>query len=213
MIWLIITLAAFCMVLLLILGKQDEKNSALAAENGILKGRMENLMGSGRGGQRNTDGTIEALTVSDIQEAIRHAGYVPDTGDNWVKFMVSGETYFIDTERLPQIFINRVFNVETKEWEMPLLKQAAHLMSDDLIMVKAIFGESPERTSLRFYVVAMDRNYSSFRDNMMAYLGIISDGVQKLRELYDQLMEEKNQPTVPTNPFLPAIQQENKLSS
>ena len=43
MIGVIIALSIFCIVLLLLLGKQDDKNTALAAENVLLKGRMENM--------------------------------------------------------------------------------------------------------------------------------------------------------------------------
>lgn len=153
------------------------------------------------------------LTVADIKEAVHHAGYVPETSDNWVKFMAAGEAFYIDTARLPQIFVHRYYNVQTSEWDMSLLKHAAHLMSDDLIMVKAIFDERIEGTTLRFFVAAMDRNYQSSRDNLMAYLGIIADGNRRMTEIYDKLVEEKNQPAIPSIPFTPTGLQENKLLS
>ena len=47
MLGLVICLAVFCFILLLILGRQDDKNAKLAAENGLMKGRMETLQERG----------------------------------------------------------------------------------------------------------------------------------------------------------------------
>ena len=96
---------------------------------------------------------------------------------------------------------------------MELLKKAAHLMSDDLIMVKAIFDEKPDGTTLRFFVAAMDRNYPGFRDNLMSYLGIISDGNRRMTEIYNKLEEEKKKPALAGTPFTAAYVQDPKLLS
>ena len=209
MLGLVICLAVFCFILLLILRRQDDKNAKLAAENGLMKGRMETL--KERGAHSAT--ADEPLTVEGIEAAVRHAGYVPDTSDDWVRFMVTGERFFIYTYRLPQIFISRHYNVQTSEWDMELLKKAAHLMSDDLIMVKAFFDENPDGTTLRFYVAAMDRNYSSFRDNLMSYLGIIRDGNRRMIEIYNILEEEKKNPALAGTPFSAANVQDPKILS
>lgn len=206
-------MAVFCFILLLILGRQDDKNAKLAAENGLMKGRMETLQERGAIAGDQSATADDPLTVEGIEAAVRHAGYVPDTSDDWVRFMVVGERFFIDTSRLPQIFISRNYNVQTSEWDMELLKKAAHLMSDDLIMVKAIFDEKPDGTTLRFFVAAMDRNYPSFRDNLMSYLGIISDGNRRMTEIYNKLEEEKKNPALAGTPFTSAYVQDPKLLS
>ena len=213
MLGLVICLAVFCFILLLILGRQDEKNAKLAAENGLMKGRMETLQERGAIAGDQSAAADDPLTVEGIEAAVRHAGYVPDTSDDWVRFMVAGERFFIDTSRLPQIFISRYYNVQTSEWDMELLKKAAHLMSDDLIMVKAIFDEKPDGTTLRFFVAAMDRNYPSFRDNLMSYLGIISDGNRRMTEIYNKLEEENKNPALAGTPFTSAYVQDPKLLS
>ncbi len=130
MLGLVICLAVFCFILLLILRRQDDKNAKLAAENGLMKGRMETLQERGIVAGEQSATANEPLTAEGIEAAVRHAGYVPDTSDDWVRFMVAGERFFIDTSRLPQIFISRYYNVQTSEWDMELLKKAAHLMSD-----------------------------------------------------------------------------------
>ena len=213
MLGLVICLAVFCFILLIILGRQDDKNTKLAAENGLMKGRMETLQERGIVAGERSAPEEELLTIDGVEAAVRHAGYVPDTSDGWVRFMVAGERFIIDTSRLPQIFVSRYYNVQTSEWDMELLKKAAHLMSDDLIMVKAIFDEKPDSTTLRFFVAAMDRNYPSFRDNLMSYLGIISDGNRRMTEIYNKLEEEKKNPALAGTPFTAAYAQDPKFLS
>lgn len=213
MLGVVICLAVFCFILLLILGCQDNKNARLAAENGLMKGRIETLQERGMVARARSATAMDSLTVKGIELAVRHAGYVPDTSDDWVRFMVSGDRFFIYTSRLPQIFIYLDYNVQTSEWDMELLKKAAHLMSDDLIMVKAIFDEKPEGTTLRFFVAAMDGNYPSFRDNLMSYLGIISDGSRRMREIYNKLEEEKKTPALAGTTFMAADGQDTKILS
>ena len=213
MLGIVICLAVFCFILLLILGRQDDKNARLAAENGLMKGRIETVQEYGMVAGAQSATTEGSLTVKGIELAVRHAGYVPDTSDNWVCFMVAGERFVIDMSRLPQISIFLHYNIQTSEWDMELLKKAAHLMSDDLIMVKAIFNEKPDGTTLGFFVVAMDRNYPSFRDNLMTYLNIISNGSRRLREIYNNLEEEKKNPALAETPLTVADVQDTKLLS
>ena len=213
MLGVVICLAVFCFILLLILGSQDDKHARLAAENGLMKGRIETLQEHSMEAGARSATAEDSLTVKGIELAVRHAGYVPDTSDNWVCFMVAGERFVIDMSRLPQISIFLHYNIQTSEWDMELLKKAAHLMSDDLIMVKAIFNEKPDGTTLGFFVVAMDRNYPSFRDNLMTYLNIISNGSRRLREIYNNLEEEKKNPALAETPLTVADVQDTKLLS
>lgn len=213
MLGIVICLAVFCIILLLILGRQDEKNAKLTAENGLMKGRMETLQEHGAVVGEQTATADEPLIIKGIEAAVRHAGFVPDTSDDLVRFMVAGERFIIDTSRLPQIFISRFYSVQTNEWDMDLLKKAAHMMADDLIMVKALFDENPEGTTLRFFVATMDRNYPSFRDNLMKYLDVISEGNRRMTEIYDKLEEEKKEPALAGTPFTSANVQDPKLLS
>ena len=209
----VICLAVFCFILLLILRSQDDKNARLVAENGLMKGRIETLQERGMVAGEQSVTAEDSLTVKGIELAVRHAGYVPDTSDDWACFIVAGERFFIDMSRLPQIFISLCYNIQTSEWDMELLKKAAHLMSDDMIMVKAIFDEKPEGTTLRFFVAAMDRNYPSFRDNLMSYLNIISNGSRRLREIYNNLEEEKKNSALAETQLAVADVQDPKLLS
>ena len=205
---LVVALVCALLAYLTIVG--DKKNSKLVAENNQLKSRLDAAQKSAA---QHEPVEELPLTVDSIMEAVRFAGYVPEKHDTWVRFMVSGEPFLIDTERLPQFFVVRDFGVDTKEWEMDLLKHAAHLMSDDLIMIKAIFCEDAQNCELRFFVAAMDRNYASFRENLTRYLSLIQEGQGRMNEIYQNLVKEKRDAALAINPVLPQVQPEKKIMS
>lgn len=164
MLVLTIILGVLIVLLLVMLSFQDNKNTKLTVENGLMKGRLETMQE--RIAEKESLSPNGPLTVDGIEEAIRHAGYVPDVKETWIRFMVSGEPFYVEIGRLPSVFVIRQYGVDTKEWEMDLLKQAAHLMSDELMMIKAIFDEDKGQTGLRFLVAALDANNASFRENL-----------------------------------------------
>ena len=211
MLTLTIILGVACVLLLVMLSFQDNKNTKLLLDNSLMKGRMETLQE--RITEKESIAPNEHLTADGIEEAIRHAGYVPDREEHWIRFMVSGEPFYVETRRLPSVFIIRQYGVDTNEWEMDLLKHAAHLMSDELIMVKATFDEDKDGTGLRFFVASLDANNASFQENLTRYIGIIDDGRQKMHEIYEQLVKEKSDVALTVNPFLPENQSENKVMS
>lgn len=211
MLALTVILGVICILLLVMLSFQDRKNTNLTVENGLLKGRMESMQE--RIAEKDAVAPKERLTANGIEEAIRHAGYVPDRSENWIRFMVSGEPFYVETDRLPSVFVLRQFGVDSKEWEMDLLKQAAHLMSDELIMVKATFDEDKDGIGLRFFVAALDANNASFQENLTKYINIIDDGRRKMNEIYEGLVQEKRDAALTLNPFLPVNSSENKVMS
>jgi hypothetical protein len=211
MLALSIILGVACVLLLAMLSFQDNKNTKLSVENGLMKGRIETLQE--RLAERASVSPEGPLTVEGVEEAIRHAGYVPDVEENWIRFMVSGEPFYVETGRLPSVFVLRQYGVDTKDWEMDLLKQAAHQMSDELMMVKAIFDEDKEETGLRFLVAALDANNSSFKQNLTRYVGLIDDGRRKMNEFYEGLVKEKREAAMTFNPFAPEGKSESKLLS
>ena len=202
---IIIILIAICLILARLLYKEDNKNSKLAAENSLLKSRAE--VKSKEPGPLNTD---------EIMDAIRHAGFVPDPLEGWIRFMVQGERFYIQTDRLPRVFVSRHYTIDPKEWEMDYIRHAAHLMSDEYVMVKALIDDKPQENGLydmRFLVASEDRNYPSLRDNLMDYIHLIEDGRIKMSEIYDNLMQKKREAAIGAHPFMPADQTENKVLS
>ena len=153
----------------------------------------------------------EPLTVEKIADAIRMEGFFPETEEDGVRFKAQGEIFYIDAGRLPLIFLLKSYNVDPKDWEMDLLRDAAHLMSDELIMVKATFLD--EGRTLNFFVAAQDRNYESFRANLTNYMHILEDGQRKMNEEYHRLVDEKREAALAANPVIPSTQSENKVLS
>lgn len=153
----------------------------------------------------------EPLTVEKIADAIRMEGFFPETAEDGVRFKAQGEIFYIDAGRLPLIFLLKSYNVDPKDWEMDLLRDAAHLMSDELIMVKATFLD--EGRTLNFFVAAQDRNYESFRANLTNYMHILEDGQRKMNEEYHRLVDEKREAALAANPVIPSTQPENKILS
>ena len=205
-------LGVACVVLLVMLSVQDQKDTKLTVENSVMKGRMDVLLEKA---SKTAVHEEENLTVNGVMESVRFAGYFPELIDNWVRFVAQGELFFINVKSLPMIYILRFYHVDTKEWEMDLLRQAAHQMADELIMVKALlFNEREDgRASLQFIVVSLDRNYYDLRSNLPRYISLIIDGERRLNEIYNQLVNERNDAAQTITPFLLAEQQEKKVMS
>ena len=161
--------------------------------------------------QASGSGRQEPLTKDGIAEAVRFNGYVPEILEDAVEFRVQGEKYLIDAERLPLFFLIKSYTLNPEEWDLDLMRQAAHIMSDKLVMVKATFSD--EGTDLNFFVAAHDRNYESLKENLTVYLRIIADGQHLLDVEYDRLVKERDASSLPSQPYIPPVQQENKVLS
>ena len=158
-----------------------------------------------------SDGGPQALTVGKIADAVRMEGFFPEIEETGVRFKAQGESYYVDAERLPVFFVVKSYNVDPENWEMDILRDAAHLMSDALIMVKATFSDDGK--ALNFFVAAQDRNYESFRANLTNYMRIIEDGQRKMNEEYNRMVDEKREAALKANPVIPSVQPENKVLS
>ena len=208
---LLIALGAACALLMVFVYNQLNKNNELLEEVGLLKGRMETM--NRKTSDKESVSLGGPLSVEGIEGAVRFAGYVPDTSDNVVCFMVAGDRFIVEASRLPAVFVLKQYNVDPNEWEMDLLKHAAHKMSDDLIMVKATFFEDEDGTTLRFFVAALDANNASFQENLTRYLRIIEDGRSEMNDIYEKLVKEKRDAALAINPVLPAHKPNDKVSS
>ena len=156
-------------------------------------------------------GRAEPLDVGKIADAVRMEGFFPEVEETGVRFKSQGESFYVDAERLPLFFIVKSYNVDPDNWEMDILRDAAHLMSDALILVKATFSD--DGRTLNFFVAAQDRNYESFRANLTHYMRIIEDGQRKMNEEYNRMLDERREAALKANPVMPSVQHENKILS
>ena len=157
------------------------------------------------------DSLQEPLTVEKIVDAVRFEGFFPEIKDNLVIFRVQGKTYYVDANRLPLLFLVKPFDIDPNELEMDLFSEAAHRMSDQLVMVKA--SVSDNKKHMRYFVASRDRNFESFRANLTVYMGILDDGQHMMNEVYNQLVDEKRKAALEACPIVPPVKQESKVLS
>lgn len=128
-------------------------------------------------------------------EAIRYNGFVPEAEDNWIFFKKQGDTYGIVTERLPTFIIMRHYDLDKKEWNMELLRQAAHKVSDEIIMAKVLLtGEDEDGIS--FQITSFEDDYDHLKDFLCQYLSIIDESYARLFDIYNELENKKSEMTL-----------------
>lgn len=187
--------AVFAIIFILLYMKENEKCEDLKYENDKLK---KNAVQAS---------TVSAASVDDqgsrrldrelIMEAIRYNGFVPevDTDENWIFFKKLGLTYGIVTERLPMFIIMRHYDLDKKEWNMELLRQAAHKVSDDIIMAKVLItGE--EEDGISFQIISFENDYDHLKDFLCRYLSIIDESYARLFDTYNELENRKSETTL-----------------
>ncbi len=203
----IILLSIMVFVLLIVLSVQDHKNIYLVSDNKVLQARIEGLQ------EKQTEVIIpdEDLSPEGIEEAVRQAGYVPERKDGYIRFMVQGESYSVSTDRLPLVFVLKGYTVDEGDWDMDLFRKAAHLMSDELAIVKASFDEFEGIMHLRFFTASRDNTVLGLRDSLSAYIDLINEGQRRVSEIYDQLVKERHE-TALTTPFFPSTPHEKLYS-
>lgn len=157
------------------------------------------------------DSVQEPLTVEKIADAVRFEGFFPEIEDKLVIFRVQGRMYYVDANRLPLVFLVKPFDIDPGELEMDLFKEAAHSMSDQLVMVKATISDDEKH--MRYFVASRDRNFESFRANLTAYIGILDDGQHLMNDTYDQLLDEKRKAALEARPIVPPVKQGSKVMS
>lgn len=182
--------AFIAIVFILLYMKENEKCEDLKYENDKLK---KNAVQAS---------TVSAASVDDqgsrrldrelIMEAIRYNGFVPEAEDNWIFFKKQGDTYGIVTERLPMFIIMRHYDLDKKEWNMELLRQAAHKVSDEIIMAKVLLTGEDEN-GISFQITSFEDNYEHLKDFLCQYLGIIDESYARLFDIYNELENQKSE--------------------
>lgn len=191
--FVIIILIAICIALIV---NSYAYSKSTMDNTGQLKTKLNGI-------EENLKSAIAPLTSVSIAEVIASLGWNYEAHGSEITFSVSDERYMIDTDRLPLMFIYKGFKVESKDWDIDRLKHAAHLMSDEVVMVKAIIGEHDADIILQIFVAVQDANIGSFTANIKKYLGIINEGEARLRAFYDELGNIGNgEEASATNPSL-----------
>ena len=185
--------AIIAIVFILLYMKENEKCEDLKYDNEKLKKKAA------------LASTVSAASVDDqgsrrldrelIMEAIRYNGFVPevDTDENWIFFKKLGLTYGIVTERLPMFIIMRHYDLDKNEWNMELLHQAAHKVSDDIIMAKVLLTGEDEDGISSFQLTSFEDDYDHLKDFLCQYLSIIDESYARLFDIYNELENKKSE--------------------
>ena len=215
MIGVIVLFTVLVAALIMTLFAEEKKESSLSAEAALLKGRLEGMKESVAETTRQAMAQLAPLTMETIADAVRGLGAEPEIRDETIRFKLSDEDYFIDARRNPQIFLLCYYWVDPNDFDIALLKKAAHMMSDELIMVKALFSEEEgdEDIRMRFLVAAFERNYPGFRDNLKEYITLIQDGNTRLHEIYNDLAAQKESSPLVEDLSLPMPKHEVRIKS
>ena len=191
--------SAIALLLLILLISLDRAKDNLMAEYIRSSGRSETV----RKRVSDLEAQLEQLSLGSVVDAVKQCNFEPKISDTDVYFKDSKYTTFISTDSLPLIFVIRQFEVDQTEWEMLLLRRAAHMMSDELAMAKAVFLEDEDSLSLHFLVAARDSNKASFSQNLMGYLDLLDSAQSLMHKIYQQLVEDKRNEALKQVPFLP----------
>ena len=194
--------------------KLTEENTKLSTEVSQLESRLNSMQY--RLSSAVSDREDQELTPGKISDALQYYGYEHRTAPDCIRFKVENLVYCIDITRMPLFTLSLEFAVNDREYNLERMKRAAHLMSDSLVMAKADVDETPDDKgdkSVVFYLVAMDRNYASFRSNLSRYLSIINEGRRRLLDFYENIEKEESEKLSNISAFLPASTQETKIIS
>lgn len=183
--------AFIAIVFILLYMKENEKCEDLKYENDKLK---KNAVQAGIENAAARDHDSRGLDRDLIMEAIRYNGFVPeaDADEHWIFFKKQGDTYGIVTERLPMFTIMRHYDLDKNEWDMELLHQAAHKVSDDIIMAKVLItGEDEDGIS--FQLSSFEDDYDHLKDFLCRYLSIIDESYARLFDIYNELENKRSE--------------------
>lgn len=194
--------------------KLTEENTKLSTEVSQLESRLDSMRY--RLSSAVSDREDQELTPGKISEALQYYGYEQRSAPDRIRFKVEDLVYCIDITRMPLFTLSLEFAVNDREYNLERMKRAAHLMSDSLVMVKADIDETPDENGDKcvvFYLVAMDRNYASFKGNLGRYLNIIDEGRRRLLDFYEKIEKEESEALSNVSALLPSSNQETKVIS
>ena len=129
------------------------------------------------------------LTGELVSEALKYNGYVPNPEEGYVLFMIQGERYFIRTDNLPYMMLDKPYSIDPGKYDMALLRKAAGKVTDELFIGKVSITDDGE--TLRFQADAYEPSYGHFRDAIGCYLGVIHETQKRLHDVYDEMVKEK----------------------
>lgn len=131
------------------------------------------------------------LTPALVADAVKFNGYVPSTEDDRVVFMIQGERYSVATDRLPYMVVMKSYSLDSNEYDMPLMREAAARTGEERLLGKVSIPVEGDR--LTFYVTAIEHKYGHFRDVLNEYIKVIADLEAVFGNMYSGLVKQKEE--------------------
>ena len=134
--------------------------------------------------------TVPVVEFADIEQCIRKEGFVPVRKDNFISFKISGEEVdvFYNDEKLSLV---RTYGLDD-EVNFDVLSQACSLLHDSTFLIRSSLHKyDNDQMGLVFEVQAMVTSPVELDRYFSRYLNLLYHGIERHREIYGKLMEEK----------------------
>lgn len=151
--------------------------------------QLEEQLGNSKSEGKDVNQDRQALNPALVAEALKYNGYVPNPEEGYVLFMIQGERYFIRTDNLPYMMLDKPYSIDPGKYDMALLRKAAGKVTDELFIGKVSITDDGE--TLRFQADAYEPSYGHFRDAIGCYLGVIHETQKRLHDVYDEMVRQK----------------------
>ena len=134
--------------------------------------------------------TVPVVEFADIEQCIRKEGFVPVRKDNFISFKISSEEVdvFYNDEKLSLV---RTYGLDD-EVNFDVLSQACSLLHDSTFLIRSSLHKyDNDQMGLVFEVQAMVTSPVELDRYFSRYLNLLYHGIERHREIYGKLMEEK----------------------
>lgn len=132
----------------------------------------------------------KSLDTNLTMEAIRSNGFEPELNGHWISFSVKGELYYVNTEYLPILIMMERYNIDSKEWDLRLVRQAAQQVSDDMVMVKVFLLDKSDYT-ITFQIASIENKYEHLNDCLTNYIDILRESKIRFITTYCELEQRE----------------------
>lgn len=133
---------------------------------------------------------VQVVEFADIEQSIRKEGFVPVRKDNYISFKISGEEVdvFYNDEKLSLV---RTYGLDD-EVNFDVLSQACSILHDSTFLIRSSLHKyDNDQMGLVFEVQAMVTSPVELDCYFSRYLNLLYHGIERHREIYRKLMEER----------------------
>lgn len=136
------------------------------------------------------DNNSSLLNTNMTMKAIHSNGFETELNGHWINFSVKGELYYVNTEYLPILIMMEQYDIDSKEWNLSLVRQAAQQVSDDMVMVKVFLLDKSDYT-ITFQIASIENKYEHLNDCLTNYIDILRESKIRFITTYCELEQRE----------------------